>query len=166
MHTKLITFLVVCSLLSVGTYLLTQPSYPELHDGLQFQRINGAQQTLSEIRGKPLMVVFWSPSCVICMQEVNQLNQLYRDFQGGHHFQLLAISMPYDRPDQVIQTSTRMGMNYPVYFDLKKEISRAFGNIVATPTLFLLNSQGKISYRHSGRSDFELIGKKLKKLIG
>ena len=148
------------------TYKLQQSSFPVLSENLLFQRIDGAQQTLQEMKGKPVLVTFWSPNCLLCMKEVSQLNQLYHKHRGGEKFELLALSMYYDRPDLVIQTSAQSNMNYPVYFDLQKKLSEAFGHIVATPTSFLLNSSGKIVYQHSGRIDFTVVDQKLKQLIG
>jgi thiol-disulfide isomerase/thioredoxin len=166
MPTKLITILLACSIISISIFWLRQPVYPTLSDQLLLQRIDGKQQQLGDIRGKPALVAFWSPSCAPCMQEVGELNQLYTQLEGGRKFELLAFSMVYDRPDQVILTSKRASMLYPVYLDLSNELSRAFGNIVATPSLFLINAEGEITYQHSGKSDFTLISQKLKKLIG
>jgi len=50
--------------------------------------------------------------------------------------------------------------------DLEKSLSKAFGNVVVTPTSFLINSSGEIIYQHVGRLDFSLINQKLKALIG
>ena len=166
MTTKLITFLLISVFLAGLVYAVNQPSYPELSEKLVFQRIDGTRQTLQELKGKPLLVTFWSPNCLVCMQEVSHFNQLYTDLQGGEKFELLALSMYYDRPDWVVQSSVEFNMQYPVYFDLQKNLSKAFGNIVATPTSFLLNSSGEIIYQHAGRIDFAIIHQKLKQLIG
>ena len=166
MKSKLITFLLISVLLAGVVYAISQPSYPELSEKLIFQRVDGTRQTLQELKGKPLLITFWSPTCKICMQEVEHFNQLYALHQGGDKFELLALSMYYDRPDWVIQSAEKFNMQYPVYFDLQKKLSKAFGNIVATPTSFLLNSSGEIIYQHVGRIDFSIIHKKLKQLIG
>ncbi len=138
----------------------------QLDDDLVFQRIDGTEQTFQQLKGRPLLVTFWSPSCTICMQEVDEFNQLYRDQAGGTEFELLALSMYYDRPDWVIETSRRAGMLYPVYFDLQKQLSKAFGNVIATPTSFLVNRDGQIVNRYTGRLDFPLLEQKLTELKG
>jgi len=166
MPTKLITFLIIVTLLAGLSWLYQKPDYPELSDNLIFQRIDGTRQTMKELKGKPLMVTFWSPSCVICMQEVEELNHLYTELQGGKKFDLLALSMYYDRPDSIVESSTQSKMLYPVYLDLQQSLSKAFGNVVVTPTSFLINSSGEIIYQHVGRLDFSFINQKLKALIG
>lgn len=166
MTSKLITFLLISVFLAGVTFAFNQPSYPKISEKLIFQRIDGSEQTMQELKGKPLLVTFWSPNCALCLQEVSQLNQLYAKYQGGEKFELLALSMYYDRPDWVIQSSANLNMQYPVYFDLQKKLSHAFGNIVATPTSFLLNASGEIIYQHAGRIEFDIIDQKLKQLIG
>lgn len=164
MFTKFIALLFFIAVLTAVLLNLKQQAFPELADSLVFQRIDGVKQSFKVLKGKPLLVTFWSPNCVICMQEVKDLNRLYTNHQGGKKFELLALSMYYDRPDRVIQTSQQSGMKYPVYFDLQKTLSRAFGNVVATPTSFLLNPRGEIIYRHEGRQDFTLIDQKLSEI--
>lgn len=167
--TKTFTLLILLILLVLSIFTivqLQQQTYPTLSGQLSFQRIDGVRQSLAELHGKPLLITFWSPECVLCMAEVTQLNQIYSELRGGENFELLALSMYYDRPDRVIETSLQSGMTYPVYFDLQKTLSNAFGRIVATPTSFLLNSDGKIVYRHAGVLDFTLIKLKLQQLTG
>ncbi len=79
MPTKLITFLVVLTLLLGLNWLGSQQGYPELPDNLMFQRIDGTVQTMQELKGKPLLVTFWPSSCAICMQAVDVLKHLSAD---------------------------------------------------------------------------------------
>lgn len=164
MFVKFIAFLLLTSTLVLLALQLRSPDHPVIHDDLLFQRIDGIQQTFAEFKGSPLLVTFWSPSCSICMHEVEDLNNLYRKFNGGTQFELLAPSMYYDRPDQVVHTSQLKGMQYPVYLDLNNQIAQAFGSIVATPTTFLFNAGGEIIFRHTGKLDFKLLSQKLTQL--
>lgn len=166
MFSKFVALCVFMAAITALVMKLNQQVYPVLPDDLMFQRIDGIKHPLNELKGKPLLVTFWSPNCVVCMQEVEAFNRLYKNNKGGSEFELLALSMYYDRPDWVIDTSKKAGMLYPVYFDLQKKLSKAFGNVVATPTSFLINKQGEVVYRHAGRLDFSLLNNKLKDLMG
>ncbi|MDJ0833868.1 MAG: TlpA disulfide reductase family protein [Gammaproteobacteria bacterium] len=166
MPKKLISLSIIILLLLTVVIGISQLNKEQLDDNLVFQRIDGTKQTFQQLKGKPLLVTFWSPSCAICLKEVDEFNQLYRSHAGGSEFELLALSMYYDRPDWVIETSRESGMQYPVYFDLQKQLSSAFGDVRATPTSFLLDRDGRIVYRHSGRLDFSLLEQKLTDLIG
>ncbi len=100
------------------------------------------------------------------MSEVNDLNLLYTRHQGGSQFELPALSMYYDRPDRDIEITKKTGMKYPIYFNLKKSLSAALGNILATPTSFLINRLGIVVYRHEGRLDFSQMSHKLTQFTG
>ncbi len=164
MFAKFIAFLLLISALIVLALQLREPQYPVINSDLLLQRIDGQQQTFADHKGLPLLVTFWSPSCTICMHEVEELNQLYTKLEGGTRFELLALSMYYDRPDQVVHSAQAKQMLYPVYLDLNNELAKAFGNIVATPTTFLLDAGGEIIDRHTGKLDFKLLSQQLTRL--
>lgn len=156
--------LVIASVTSV--IQLQKEAFPDLSGELVFKGIDGSKRSLNSYKGKPLLITFWSPNCTLCLAEVTHFNKLYNELQGGNNFELLALSMFYDRPDRVIASSKQSDMTYPVFFDLQKKLSKAFGNIVATPTSFLLSRDGQIIYRHVGVLDFPLLKQKLIHLIG
>lgn len=166
MLTKFVALLLSMTVLAVVWMNLSTGTYPKIPNELTFQRIDGQQHTFKDILGKPLLVTFWSPSCAICMHEVDALNRLYSDQQGGSRFELLGLSMYHDRPDSVLESSQRAGMIYPVYLDLDKQLSLAFGNVMTTPTTFLINAEGNIVFRHSGKLDISKITQKINALAG
>ena len=141
--------------------LSAKNSFPQPEDQLVFQRSDGAKQQWQDFRGKTLLVAFWSPTCVLCMKDVPLFNRLHQELQPEMPFQVLGLSMYYDRPDWVIETSEKFNMQYPVYFDTQKKLSKAFGEVVATPTSFLVNEKGEITYRHLGVMDFEQMKQKI-----
>jgi peroxiredoxin len=161
----IISLLLVIAVVLVVSFN-TQSRSLSIDPTLPLLRIDGTSQTIDHFHGKPLLITFWSPSCVICMHEVEDFNRLYRKLEGGSRFEMLGISMYYDRPDWVVETSQDRNMLYPVYFDLQKTIATAFGGVIATPTSFLLDADGAIVYRHTGALDFRLLEQKLDQLTG
>ncbi len=165
MFTRIFALLLFLGVITGVIIFFQPPGYPEIRDQLEFVRVDGEKQTFANLKGKPLLVIFWSPNCIICMHEVKHFNKLYQSHEGGKNFELLALSMYYDRPDWVIETRQKAGMLYPVYFDLEKKVSRAFGDVVATPTSFLLDRDGQIIFRHEGKLNFSELEQKLEHLI-
>lgn len=146
-------------------FLLSKPT-PAISADLQFQRIDGSKQAFESFHGKPLLVTFWSPTCRVCLKEVPHINQLYRDYGSGEKLEILGLSMYYDRPDLVIETAREHGMIYPVYFDLDKNLSKAFGDVRATPTSFLINSNGEIINSQIGKLDIDQLKNQINNLLG
>ena len=83
MFPKFVAFILFVFVLVAFAWKLGQQAYPAIPDSLSFQRIDGLQQTFGELKGKPILVTFWSPNCVICLSEVDELNALYQQNQGG-----------------------------------------------------------------------------------
>ena len=150
--------------LAISLALSQRQPLPQIDDRLVLQRIDGERQRFDDFRGKPLLVTFWSPSCVICMHEVDDLNRLYAQGGSGRDFELLGVSMFYDRPDHVLEARRRADMHYPVYLDIDNSVATAFGRVQTTPTSFLIDANGDVVLKLDGKLDFKLIDKSLNQL--
>jgi hypothetical protein len=69
--------------------------------------------------------------------------------------EIIAIAMPYDRPDHVLAMTRSRRIPYPVALDIDGLATRAFGGIQITPTVFLIAPDGRIVHRASGPVDTE-----------
>jgi len=61
------------------------------------------------------------------------------------------VSMPYDSSHAVKEFEKSSEIDYAVSLDTDGEISRAFPEVRFTPTTFLIDSEGEIIWRHTGR---------------
>ncbi len=106
-----------------------------------------------QLRGRVTLVNFWATTCSVCMREMPQLVETYRALhvQG---FDVVAVAMPYDRPDWVLEYSQRKQLPFKVALDPEGKVSRAFGGIEATPTSFLVDMRGRVVKRFVGAPDF------------
>ena len=68
-------------------------------------------------------------------------------------YSFVAVAMPHDRPDSVVNLIKRTGWKHPVAIDISGEIVAAFENVVGTPTSFLVNRDGTLDVRLVGRVD-------------
>ena len=73
--------------------------------------------------------------------------------------------MPYDPPNRVLELTERKEIPYPIALDIEGVASKAFGNISATPTSFLIDSFGNIIQQKTGEMDIEQLRIKIKKLL-
>lgn len=89
---------------------------------------------------------------------------LYEDY-AGKGFELIAVAMPYDAPNEVLEIATARNLPFPVALDLEGEAVNAFGSIRGTPTSFLLNSEGEVVKRYIGAIKFDGLRKELDKLL-
>jgi len=118
-----------------------------------FTTLAGKPVTPRELHGKVVLVNFWATSCPVCARELPELVATYRTY-APRGFEIVAVAMPYDRPDWVVDYARRRELPFTVALDYDGTINRAFGGIEATPTAFLIDKRGRIIRRTVGEPDF------------
>ena len=153
MKTKdiLISIFALVLLISIAYFWLA-PSGLQKAPELTLNLITGKKLSLSDMRGKPVLITFWATSCPGCIKEMPHLVELYNELHGKG-LEVIGIAMPYDRPDHVMEMVKRKKLPYPIALDIQAEAVRAFGNVKLTPTSFLIDKQGKIIKHKIGEMD-------------
>lgn len=118
-----------------------------------YTTLAGKAVTSNDLRGKVVLVNFWATTCAVCAREMPQIVATYQAY-AARGFEVVAVAMPYDRPDWVVDYARRRELPFMVALDFDGTINRAFGGVEATPTGFLIDKQGKILQRVVGPPDF------------
>ena len=126
--------------------------------------IDGRSFDSTAVKGRPLLVTFWSTTCAVCLREMPDLETLYRRL-SPRGFEIIAVSMPWDPPDEVVRLARARALPYPVALDVNGDIARAFGDVSATPTHFLIGPGGEIALRRTGALDFSALGDRLQSML-
>ncbi len=74
--------------------------------------------------------------------------------------------MAYDPPNQVIKMIKQKNIPYPVSLDPDGNIAREFGDVMLTPTSFLIAPDGKIVKHKVGEMDIHRLEEQIRKLLG
>ncbi len=120
----------------------------------------GEVKSLAGLRGRPVLVSFWSTTCAPCVSETPALVALHRR-HAADGLTTLAVAMPYDRPDLVLNFARTRGLPYDVVLDLTGEVARAFNEPQATPTKFLIDPDGRIVRTYVGFTDFDDLSRRI-----
>jgi len=113
--------------------------------------IEEGPMALSELYdGRPALVVFWATDCRQCLLEVPALVQLYEEYHP-RGLDLVAVAMAHDPPNRVWNFKRDNALPYRVSLDIDRAIASAFGGIDSTPTMLLIDGDGSIVFRHSGK---------------
>ncbi len=97
------------------------------------------------------------------------LVELHEDYES-RGFTVIAVAMPSDRPDLVLEVSQQRKLPFPVALDLDGKVLSAFKTedgktIKGTPTTFLINADGDLLGRYVGKIKFDVLREKLDKLL-
>ncbi len=131
--------------------------------GLSLHIIDGHKLELNSLKGKPVLVTFWATTCSTCVKEIPHLSKLYQEL-GNEIFEIIAIAMPYDPPNLVVSMAEKRNIPYPVALDIQGEAVKAFGDVLVTPTSFLIDTQGNIVEERKGELDIEALKQKVREL--
>ena len=129
--------------------------------------LNGAPQSMSALRGKVVLVDFWTYTCINCIHTlpfVKQWDQAYRD-KGLVVVGVHTPEFPVERQTgNVAAAIKRFGIEYPVAQDNDYATWDAYGNRY-WPALYLIDRQGNIVYRHFGEGRYEETEAEIQRLL-
>ncbi|GKT12193.1 MAG: hypothetical protein ISEC1_P1168 [Thiomicrorhabdus sp.] len=111
---------------------------------------------------KPVLVNFWATSCPGCIKEMPDLAKMKQSL--GDRFELVAISMNYDPAEQVSKFIKANPYPFTFIMDTDGKMAKAFGDVLLTPTSFLIAPNGKIVYQHIGEVHFDMVTERIKQL--
>jgi thiol-disulfide isomerase/thioredoxin len=128
---------------------------------------NSSPLTLSSLKGKVVLVDFWTYSCINCIRTIpylNEWNQKYAD-KGlvivGVHSPEFEFEKNYDNVKAAVQ---RLGITYPVILDSNHGTWNAYGNQY-WPRHYLIDSQGYIRDNHIGEGGYDQTEKAIQLLL-
>ncbi len=142
-------FLIALSLVLMQNFLFAaQPlrtETPEIATNFTLLDLENKEFSLSDFKGKPVILFFWTTWCPYCRGELKQLNTMHAQFlQNG--VELVAINV--EEPADKIQRFTgSYPFSYRVLLDTDAEVAGAFG-ILGVPTYILINKEGHIVFNN------------------
>jgi thiol-disulfide isomerase/thioredoxin len=129
--------------------------------------INSNQTKLSDLKGKVVLVDFWTYSCINCIRTLPYLvdwNQKYSD-KGLVIVGVHSPEFEFEKNiDNVKQAVARFGIKYPVLLDNDHETWNAFQNSY-WPRKYLVDSDGYIRYDHIGEGGYAETENAIKRLL-
>ena len=115
--------------------------------------------------GNPIVISFWATWCKPCTKELNNIAEVYEDWQDETNVKLVAVSID-DRRSQskVAPYVNSSGWEYEIYIDSNSDLKRAMG-VSTVPHTFLLDKNKQIIWQHRGYvegDEYELFDEILK----
>jgi cytochrome c biogenesis protein CcmG, thiol:disulfide interchange protein DsbE len=153
-------FLLLCSLGIAGAVLrLPLPATaqtlpvirfvrnPDAAPDFQLKDFDGKALTLAGLRGKVILLNFWATWCGPCREEIPSLVELQNHYKDK--LQIVGLVTDDDDEGMIRKVIESEGINYPVAL-ATPQIRSEYGGIPALPTLFVINSEGRVVQKHVG----------------
>lgn len=157
-------FFLALVITTAGYFYSINLKRPDAPSDLVYKTIDGRSLTLEQLRGKTVLVDFWSTTCKSCLEEMPDLIALYNEF-STKGLEIIGVAMPSDRPDMVLKAAEDLTIPYPIALDIDGEITQAYGNVSVTPTHFLIAPDGKILDKIVGKIDMVKFRDRIKTML-
>lgn len=119
------------------------------------KNISGESFNTADIKndGKPIIISFWATWCSPCKRELNNIAEIYDEWQEETGVKLIAISIDDARNAQKVRPYVNgQSWEYEVYIDSNHDFKRAM-NVNNVPHTFLINNKGEIVWQHNSYSE-------------
>ena len=113
---------------------------------------NGTLYSLSDFRGKVVVINFWASWCPPCVAEMPSL-QRAADKLKKHDISVLGIGVGESR-DSVTSFLERMPLQFPLLLDTKTEVMQGW-SVPSLPTTIIVDANGKIALLALGEREWD-----------
>jgi cytochrome c biogenesis protein CcmG/thiol:disulfide interchange protein DsbE len=124
--------------------------------------LDGRRLTLSDYRGKVVLLDFWATWCGPCRTEIPHFVEMQNKY-GPQGFQVIGISMD-DDAKPVRQFAEQYKLNYPVAVG-DDNLADHFGGVLGLPVNFIIDRQGRIHAKYLGATDVSVFDSDVKDLL-
>lgn len=129
--------------------------------------LNTAPLTMQQLRGKVVLVEFWTYSCINCIHVMPHVKQWHADYKD-QGLVVVGVHTPeygYEKQLDNLQAAVkRFGITYPVAQDNGYQTWNAYGNQY-WPALYLIDAEGRVVYQHFGEGGYDVTEARIRQLL-
>ncbi len=126
--------------------------------------VAGKAVSLSDYRGKAVIVDFWATWCPPCRASMPHLQDLSEEY--ADKLVVLAVSLDQNPAAVVPAFVDKMGLTFTVLADPRgPEVAAAYGNVQSIPTTYLIDPQGTVVKAWVGLNAKETYEKEVKQVL-
>jgi thiol-disulfide isomerase/thioredoxin len=129
--------------------------------------LNSSPLNIADLRGKVVLVDFWTYGCYNCVNTLPHVTRLY-DTYKDRGFIVVGVhtpEFPFEKSTDNVQVAIkRYGIRYPVVQDNEYATWNAYHNQY-WPAQYIVDQNGKIVFQHAGEGQYEEIERTIQRLL-
>jgi thiol-disulfide isomerase/thioredoxin len=131
------------------------------------QWLNSSPLTIESLRGKVVMVNFWTYGCYNCTNAMPHVTKLYEKYksQGLVVVGIHTPEFPFEKSTGNVQTALkRHAITFPVAQDNDYATWKNYSNQY-WPAQYIADKNGKIIYTHAGEGEYDVMDRTVQRLL-
>jgi len=130
--------------------------------------INSPPIDLAQLKGKVVLIDFWTYSCINCLRTLPYIKDWYQKYHDKG-FEIIGVHTPefdFEKdPTNVKNAVKKLGIDYPVALDNQFGTWQNFNNRY-WPAHYLIDKNGLVVYQHFGEGDYDVTENNIRFLLG
>lgn len=141
-----------------------EPLKGKLAPGFTLVNLEGKKVSLSDYKGRPVIVNFWATWCAPCKLEMPWFQE-FRTKYSAQGFEILGIAEEDAGKDDVAKTARRISVSYPILLNDGK-VDPAYGGVDELPTSFYIDRKGVVVTETVGLASKDEVEVNIKSILG
>ncbi|HEY6339001.1 MAG TPA: TlpA disulfide reductase family protein [Candidatus Sulfotelmatobacter sp.] len=143
-----VAVLVVAGMLYFGLLMARRPggharlTTATVAPDFTLESLDGKSMSLSDLRGKAVLLNFWATWCTPCKIEMPWFVELQKQY-GSAGLQIVGVAMDDASKEDIAKFAKDMGVNYPILIG-KEAVGDEYGGVPGLPETFFIGRDGKI----------------------
>jgi cytochrome c biogenesis protein CcdA/thiol-disulfide isomerase/thioredoxin len=128
---------------------------------------NSAPLTRQQLKGKVVLIDFWTYSCINCLRSIPYVRAWYDKYRDDG-LVVIGVHAPefaFERdPANVAKAVRDLGIHYPVALDNRYQLWSALKNNY-WPAHYFVDAEGRIRYTHHGEGEYDVGERVIRQLL-
>jgi thiol-disulfide isomerase/thioredoxin len=125
--------------------------------------LDGKKVSLSDYKGRPVIVNFWATWCAPCKLEMPWFEE-FRQKYRGQGFEILGIAEDDAPKDEIEKTAKKINVSYPILLTDGK-VAPAYGGVDQLPMSFYIDRKGVVVTQTIGLASKDEVEANIKQLV-
>ncbi|MCH7320676.1 TlpA family protein disulfide reductase [Solibacillus sp. MA9] len=120
--------------------------------------LDGKPLTLSDLKGKRVVLNFWTTWCPPCKAEMPHMQEYYEKYKEEDNVEIVGVNVTYDREkvERVEQFLKSYNITFPIVLEPDGSVTSQY-KIITIPTTFMIDTEGRIQKQIIGPLDLETL---------